>query len=44
MGKEPNGAARLTRGQKGVADAVLSAANLNTASGGKRGGTAQEET
>ena len=38
MGKEQNGAARLSRGAEGVADAVLSAANLNTASGGKRGG------
>jgi hypothetical protein len=37
-GKEQNGAARLTRGAEGVAGAVLFAANLNTASGGKRGG------
>ena len=36
--KEQDGAARLNRGAEGVADAVLFAANLNTASGGKRGG------
>jgi hypothetical protein len=37
-GKEEDGAARLGSGAGGVADAVLIAANLNTASGGKRGG------
>jgi hypothetical protein len=44
MGKEPDGAARLTLGGSRRGGAVLSAANLNTASGGKRGETAQEET
>jgi hypothetical protein len=38
MEKEQDGAARLSRGAEGVADAVLFAANLNTVSGGKRGG------
>jgi hypothetical protein len=38
MRKEQDGAARLSRGAEGVADAVLFAANLNTVSGGKRGG------
>jgi len=38
MEKSRDGAARLGSGAGGVADAVLIAANLNTASGGKRGG------
>jgi hypothetical protein len=33
MEKEQDGAARLSRGAEGVADAVLFAANLNTVSG-----------
>jgi len=35
MRKEQDGAARLSRGAEGVADAVLFAANLNTVSGGQ---------
>jgi hypothetical protein len=42
MEKEQDGAARLSRGAEGVADAVLFAANLNTVSGGKRGAAAQQ--